>query len=142
MQKQYCCFSEAIRDGAKLRPKSTGHSRSQGIGSCVLIAGLEAITGSREIDEDYKTVSKLFSYLKTLSRCPAPNTGLCVYGERQTELLTLIWHLNDSSHDWSREAIADWLYAEEEKLGFVTIDTEVQMDSEREHDMGQVVATV
>jgi hypothetical protein len=52
--------------------------------------------------------------LETYARCPIGcDTQLKRLG-------AIVAHLNDS-HWWSREAIADWLQGEEDKLGFVTL---------------------
>jgi hypothetical protein len=48
----------------------------------------------------------------------------------------MIWHLNDH-HGWTREQIADWLYSEEEKLGFVTL-----VEAEPFNEMSPKISTV
>lgn len=118
IKKHYAYFSAAIKDGAKLRPQAAGSRRMQGGGSCAILAGFEAMTGSRDIDCDYYMVKRAYPYLLNRSECPAD----CYRSEGYREsLVGVIYHLNDQ-HEWTREAIADWLYAEEEKLGFVTLD--------------------
>lgn len=116
MTKQYCSFSEAIREGAKLRPQAFGAGILDG-GTCAYGAGVEAICGSLE-PAIYQAVNpyQLFPYLRSGTECPG-----C--GDTKVDFLAAIYHINDM-HQWTREAIADWLYAEEEKLGFVTITTD------------------
>ncbi len=50
---------------------------------------------------------------------PCPVVG-CIMCDPPAVIDFIIRHLNDQ-HEWTREQIADWLYAEEEKLGFVTV---------------------
>lgn len=122
--KHFCSFSEAIREGAKLRPQAFDDpdEKTRNGNSCAIEAGLEAIRGRyRRADSDsvYNFITLLFPYLDNRTKCPASECG----GGRFAyigSLRMLIWHLNDT-HKWTREAIADWLESEEEKLGFVTV---------------------
>lgn len=133
-QIRYACFSDAIRDGAKLKPQAfVSYWSSQG--TCAIGAGLHAMhledeytkLGLVSIFEDQ--MCETFPYMNTLGKCPAraewwqPKLLICICQRSTRSLLKQIHHLNDY-HEWSRERIADWLFEEEEKLGFVTIDTE------------------
>jgi hypothetical protein len=117
--KHFLTFSEAIREGAKLRSQAFGGIRNQQSRSCALVSGYEAITGSLGLDDDYRGVTSLYRYLlEAAAFCPA---GCHLSAQLPAPpLLTLIWHLNDA-HKWTREAIADWLESEEEKLGYITV---------------------
>lgn len=122
--KQFCSFSEAIREGAKLRPQATqlfNELPSGVVGSCAYGAGYEALTGEIDLyrsEQIYEYVATAYPYMEMVqpSDCPlhdcdeAPMEGLS----------EVVLHLNDD-HEWTREAIADWLEREEEKLGFVTL---------------------
>lgn len=120
MQKQYACFSGAIRDGAKLRPQGRKKFFEEGK-TCAVGAGAEAVFGLPL--PHYSETYRAFPYLdaacgSTCPECDGPGTTLS----------SLIFHLNDD-HQWSRERIADWLYLEEEKLGFITLTTEQDTES-------------
>ena len=109
MPKQYCCFSEAIRDGAKLRPQAYGAHR--GYASCALEAGIEAI-GGEFAWSDKAQLCERFPYMRTVVTAPPFRSRI--------SLFDACWQLNDCEK-WTREQIADWLFVEEEKLGFVTL---------------------
>lgn len=128
IKTHHAVFSQAIREGAKIRPQRflalIADRRT-----CAIGAGLEAM-GSVSGDYDLMGFSCLddggitdqdlyavYPYLeKTIVRCPRA----C----HKDSLFKLIVHLNDG-HRWTREAIADWLETEEEKLGYVlVIDTQ------------------
>jgi hypothetical protein len=129
--KQHCCFSEAIRDGAKLRLQTFTATFSKG-GSCALGAGYEAIAGKRgaRTGEVREAVCAEFSYLQKILFNECPNLR-CPRGSfNYSHAVDAIVHLNDE-HRWTREAIADWLYMEEEKLGFITITEEVERVEEQ-----------
>lgn len=122
MQKHYAYFSAAIRDGARLTPRGMTYLLldRQG-GTCALGAGAVALGLPTETGDgwvflpDERTNRKLlemFPYLGTKVRCPADGNF--------HDLRNIIADLFDVE-GWTREAIADWLYAEEEKLGFVTL---------------------
>lgn len=119
--KHYACFSAAIRDGAKLREQGRG-SLFRSDTTCAIGAGLEAIGGEELLEVALKATDfyagRLFPYLETESKCPEAE---CTDESSVCDSLTnLIWHLNDY-HYWTREQIADWLDAKEEKLGFTTL---------------------
>lgn len=113
--KHFCSFSEAIREGAKLRPQGFGELHANGK-SCAIGAGREAIYGTTESEqEQYDEIRTLFPYLQTLSPCPACPLRMTLF--------IAAYHLNDF-HEWTREAIADWLEEREEELGFVLLSDE------------------
>lgn len=121
--KHYCSFSEAIREGAKVRPQAFDSYFNSG-GSCAYGAGLEAMTG--RITAAPSLVVEQFRYLMDSgATCPA-----CLSDEAEPykTIAKVIFHLNDD-HQWTREQIADWLESEEEKLGYVTITESVEQES-------------
>lgn len=127
IKKHFCSFSEAIREGARVRPQGFGELHKDGK-SCAIGAGREAIYGTTESDQQhYDQVRVLFPYLRTRVNCPA---GCFV----KSTLFIVTYHLNDD-HRWAREAIADWLELEEEKLGFVTV-----VDSESSRSQTEAVS--
>jgi hypothetical protein len=146
MQKQYAYFSAAIRDGAKLRPQAVegrGFSSQYARGeSCGIAAGLEALYGREVLREDLagKRVFEAFPYMDRHTVCPIEGCEFSL-GFLGPTLYEVTWHLNDEHH-WTREAIADWLFLEEEKLGFVTLtETEAHKPSVGFH-LETVKATV
>ena len=131
--KYFCTFSEAIREGAKLRPQAGQLFKrlpSGEVGSCAIGAGYEAITGDVDLRRStsiYSAIVKLYPYIDTdevfechVRGCEEP----ALFG-----LSEMILHLNDD-HLWTREQIADWLESEEEKLGFITLIESVEVRSE------------
>lgn len=142
--KHLCCFSEAIREGAKLRPQAfNGYARDGG--TCAIGAGLEAMLERPLQIEDCLTEGGLrsvlketcfwdtFAYLHNVAAAPcgcAEPIGFQTWDRKsdvtESRLDNIIVHLNNEHH-WTREAIADWLEQEENKLGFVTV---VESESE------------
>lgn len=85
-------LSEAIREGAKLRPQYFGADYFGNGGSCALGAAYEAVTGhGHYYADDAPTIEDLFPSLTV-------------------ELEMEIWDKNDQEC-LSREQIADWLEA-------------------------------
>lgn len=150
--KHFCSFSEAIREGATMRPAQAYFklSDAEQNASCVIGAGFEAMAG-RTMNgsaDDYafrdnflRTVP--YPYLQNEVTPPCGCTeplasgsrlkwggGKLPVGERQTtaSIFNIAVHLNNH-HQWTREQIADWLETEEEKIGFVTL---VESDSSSE----------
>lgn len=125
IKKHFCSFSEAIREGAKLRPQLFGYSypsQFEARGTCAIGAGIEASYGYKALDDSFagNLSWELFPYLASTGGCPVP---ACNVRGNWCSLYFTIVHLNDS-HEWTREAIADWLETEEEKLGYVTLTEE------------------
>jgi hypothetical protein len=135
--RHFFTFSEAIREGAKLRPVQAFHRffDVETGGTCANGAALEAIFGepfTNELLEErrYEVVQVMrsdFSYLIGLKvevpcECNRLHNGPA--GEdptgRRHRPDNIAVHLNNY-HKWTREAIADWLESEEEKLGYVTL---------------------
>src|ERR1051325_2910153 len=101
--KHYCTFSEAIREGAKLRPQAFNEYYIDG-GSCAVGAAAEAMGFDKVRMVEAENA---FAYMQAAGvDCPA-----C---KRINSLLGVCTHLNDT-HRWTREQIADWLETEEEK---------------------------
>ena len=138
MQKHYAYFSAAIRDGAKASPPAPAAEMFLGGATCALGAGLYAM-GRRE-EMDYSDIWQAFPYMEQEGfRCPAGcfDKESRQRGKPYTEpLYMVVYHLYDN-HKWTREAIADWLYAEEERLGFVTVvETQDYCDT-RDNNLNQ-----
>lgn len=117
VKKHYAYFSAAIRDGAKLNEQTFGVLYLNGR-TCAIGAGATAM-GFADIGEAWQAIVAEFPYLgsaQNRTECPAKP---CSH-PRSRPVYATITHLNDD-HRWTREQIADWLYAEEEKLGFVTL---------------------
>lgn len=138
--KHFCSFSEAMKAGIAMRPNQAfwRYFRNDINATCATGAALEAFIERPLTDEDI-TESGLrrivleagihihHAYIKTEAvppcGCAAPE-GVLDFKTRTTEtrptIENLIVHLNNV-HKWTREAIADWLEKEEEKLGYVTL---------------------
>lgn len=125
-QKHYAYFSAAIRDGAKLRPQGFG-SLYKDNRSCALGAGYEVVAANMVAPHAADYVMSLFPYLVGhTSDCPVAGCQSLPHADdpdAPPEVADVIAHLNDV-HQWEREKIADWLYTEEEKLGFITLSEE------------------
>lgn len=132
IKTHYASFSEAIREGAKLRPQAFGRLFTAQK-SCALGAGVESLFGglppSAERYNCLHEMLRVYPYLIGVDAdCPRESLGCGHVGH---PIHSQISHLNDE-HGWSREQIADWLETEEEKLGYVTlIETEPTKNSER-----------
>lgn len=119
---------------------------SNEMGTCAVGAGLHAMyrghvfikMGVVSILES--EMLRVFPYMAAKSKCPSGRRwwwpwGTCV-DRGETSLVKRCQHLNDF-HEWTREQIADWLYTEEEKLGFVTvIETQHYCDT-RDNNVNQ-----
>lgn len=111
-------MSEAIREGAKLRPQARGWTIKDGK-TCATGAALEAIEGTVN-ESDLGYVERLFSlypYTRTKADCPEA----CGHYDGDSTVLSMIAHLNDV-HRWTREAIADWLEEIERAAGYVLLE--------------------
>lgn len=102
-------LSEAIREGAKLRPQAFGAFFKNG-GSCAEGAAAEAVGCAYNENARWEPATHLNQHnlyrgvYAALVKAPCPVAG-CVRRPNTA-------HLNDD-HRWTREAIADWL----EELG-------------------------
>jgi hypothetical protein len=101
-------LSEAIRQGAKLRPQGFNNSFKEIEGvihSCAWGAAHEAITGNADVSQGaimWKTHANIVT------------TSVINPVTKKPRILSLvITDLNDA-HKWSREQIADWL----KEIGF------------------------
>lgn len=113
--KHYASFSEAIRQGALLRPQCRELFFADG-GSCAFGAGMEAVSG--KFGGEVYATQDLYPYLRSdaPSRCPT-DRACSIEGY---DVTSLIFHLNDD-HNLSREQIADWLQEYEDSIGYVTL---------------------
>ena len=109
-------LSEAIREGAKLRPQNVrGGFFLQGK-SCAIGAASEAIGNvlygaDRSCPASHNEApSVIWPILKTWMKCPC-NGVRC-----EGSLDGIIYTLNDN-HNWSREAISEFVETVERKLG-------------------------
>lgn len=120
-QKQYAYFSAAIRDGAQIRPQAFWGFFRDG-GSCAVGAGLEVCEiKPRESCLIPQKLWRAFPYLqKGVFACPDEGCDDLDMKLNEWSAVSIMAHLNDT-HKWTREAIADWLFLEEEKLGFITL---------------------
>lgn len=131
IKKHYASFSEAIRAAIGVIPQSFFGASARAMlkvddgKMCAIEAG-GALIGvqPREFGPDYEAFEYLYPYLKTFADCPRCN-DYC------DTLTNLIWHLNDC-HQASFGEIADWLYAEEERLGYVTLENVPEAQVTRE----------
>lgn len=118
---KYGSFSDAIRAGAALRPQAFGLLRRREA-TCAIAAGLDAM-GDYDLicDREYNFVRRVrepFPYMKERAECPV--AGCEQVPKRLRDMIGVVVHLNDD-HRWTREAIADWLRSEEDKLGYITL---------------------
>jgi len=102
-------LSEAIREGAKLRPQAFGFMFNKRDGvwcSCALGAAREYVfgTGPGTATTSANDVTAL------AQQCDVDLSQCCTDPQEQTftMLHTIILRLNDEYH-WTREQIADWL---------------------------------
>ena len=101
---------EAILAGSKLRPQTFGDF-FQDHGSCALGAALEIQYRSydvRFLKKKDKYLTKIFPVLKKVVTCPH-------FSECSGPIIAIIPHLNDE-YRWSREAIAEWVKVQEDRL--------------------------
>jgi hypothetical protein len=127
--KNFCCFSEAIREGAKNTPRGARFSLLDGIGgTCAIGAGAIAI-GLPKIEREGQeflpfnrtlgALHEMYPYLRNKIECPACGATHCLMGA-----LSDLFDVTGRS----RHEIADWLESEEEKLGFVTVVESAQTE--------------
>lgn len=121
IKTHHATLSQAIREGAKLRPQIGGTMHAPA-GSCAIGAASEALFEGNRFVPGYHEVAEVFPYIEHVSiKCPAESECTDEIGTKP--LGSIVVHLNDH-HRWTREAIADWLETEEEKLGFVLLSEE------------------
>ena len=148
--RHFCSFSEAIREGAKLAPQAFNLFLREGA-TCAMGAGIHACLDRPvspfdffpEALREFCWNNPQYKYLVTTQAappcgCEGPLLEGCVdlafYRVADNSLNNLIVHLNNH-HRWTREAIADWLETEEEKLGFVHL-----VESESSSPVEQIVS--
>jgi hypothetical protein len=106
-------LSDAIREGAKLRPQAFGAYQDALGGSCALGAAYEAFALRDNAAYGVACAEPFFrerrnpwgTLLRTLRDTPCPDCGYMHYEDQIT-------HLNDT-HKWTRERIADWVATQE-----------------------------
>lgn len=100
-------FSQAVREGAKLKPQGFGDYQSHdGKHSCANTAALDAVGKYGLVD-----VTEAFPQLSSFdAQCPE-----C--GESDDFFVIAAMHLNDR-HRWTREQIADWAEKEIEPKAY------------------------
>lgn len=120
-------LSEAIREGAKLKPQGSdtffsvaGYDRKEGLykhSTCALGAAFDFIEGEvddSEVavwsnDEIEDTLVFAFPLLKGVEDVKCPGRDCALFGGRHdSTLFNVITTLNDA-HGWEREEIADWV---------------------------------
>lgn len=134
--KHFAVYSEAIREGAKLRPQGFGALLRLG-NTCAIGSGLDAmdlLTAEQSIIFGEETIDlhdflALYPYLNSLGECPVDEAVCSRWCPLPRTLFNVIIHLNDQ-HRWTREAIADWLSDCEEKLGYVLVLDEPILQSD------------
>jgi hypothetical protein len=133
--KPYNLLSDAMVDGAKLRPQAFGFYTGREGETCALSAMVHAMTGDPEDAYNILEVGCYHGYLteaqesllnEHLETCPVENCNALIANGGVLEALKaqptgeIVVHLNDT-HEWSREQIAGWLTTIEAKLGLVEI---------------------
>ena len=91
-------LSDAIRLGAMLKPQEKGGSGLNG--SCALRAAIDALGIDDHGALNYSALKQRYWFLWNYRSCPACSV--------EDETLAITYHLNDQ-HEWTREAIADWI---------------------------------
>lgn len=110
-------LSEAMREGAKIRPQWYGSmfgvsmkfsEETEGVGSCALGAAYEAVHGGYVLAPQNSTV--LYADFPILAQpCEPPCDCADVsHADSSEDLRGVIIHLNDA-HCWTREQIADFV---------------------------------
>jgi hypothetical protein len=99
-------LSQAIREGAKLRPQAFSlyfqHQKDGTVCSCALGAAAEAVLGITDIQKtDGEDIYDHFPELASAKQVTTPN-------KTTTFLRDAIVYLNDQMR-WTREQIADWV---------------------------------
>lgn len=132
-------LSEAIREGAKLRPQSAGSNlgdysfnERREICSCAMGAAYEAVGLVRPVDQGKpwpneirkQNVDHIFSLWPVLNEVVELPVEVCKFcylfigqGETDAKLFKVITHVNDY-HGWTREQIADWVEGIERQHGY------------------------
>lgn len=103
-------LSEAIRDGAKLGPQGFGVGYFHP-GTCALGAARELVTGIKHKNNAGAChwAAESFPWTgKTIVKCPACDT--------QSDICGIVALCLNDKHKWSREAIAEWVEVQENKL--------------------------
>lgn len=99
-------FTDAIREGAKLKPQTLRYPEKGK--SCVLQAAAEGAQILPPTDSvslvDYQELAHRWPFLSIEEVFPCPVCGVW----QQKSLMEICYHLNDK-HQWTREAIADYI---------------------------------
>lgn len=96
-------LSEAIRLGSMLKPQGFAHYQTNG-GSCAFGAAMDACGVEASLQNGMldTALEAMFPLSVVQAKCPACETF--PWGDAASVII----HLNDD-HEWSREAIADWV---------------------------------
>lgn len=116
---KYGTFSAAIKVKVMLGPQAFGDWRDDNRATCALGAAAVAELG---YEHEYGIdLGEFWPYgITARADCPESNCYIC-----DLHIFGVVMHLNDD-HKWTREAIADWVESEEEKLGFITLIESVE----------------
>lgn len=121
MLKHYDLLSDAMLEGAKLRPQGRRALVDTKGRTCALGAANHAIYGVPDPPINlYSETSWDFLLKSTTEACPVRKCSANLRIVEKLRVLELIEHLNDD-HKWTREQIAGWLSTVEERLGMVEI---------------------
>jgi hypothetical protein len=135
--KRFTLLSDAILDGARLRPQDHGcPSMGDETKSCAVIAALEAVTGSIEsarFTYFSRKIDSLFPVLEVVAESPCKCQTSRGYSNKVSGI---IFHLNDD-HKWTRKQIAAFVATVEERLGLCEIisDTPLVKSSIKEFEV-------
>jgi hypothetical protein len=141
MQKQYACFSAAMYEGIKRFPAIHGPYTERDpctgkvCGTCAIGAGMAVL----DMSESSSSVCAAFPYMRTAASCPIDD---CMSGFRSEASLAEVAIQLYEGHGWTRTEVADWLYAEEEKLGFTTLTEEASECVIQRTNVAEEVASV
>jgi hypothetical protein len=116
--KSYVLLSDAILDGARLRPQGRGRLVDRHGKTCALGAAVHAVTGEASLFlHKLLKIENFNLILSSVQCCPEES---CFNHERSLDACDLIAHLNDR-HCWTREQIAAFVATVEERLGLCEI---------------------
>lgn len=131
VKQLFCSFAEAMRAGIPLGPQTFDRFGGAYGASCALGAGLRGLGVSARADYVKQIFRQHYPYMLRARRIHCPASHVLDKQCLQNSLQDMVMHLNDY-HRWTREKIADWLYAEEEKLGFITLENVPETQVARE----------
>ena len=104
---------DAIRKGCEVTRAIKGHYLDDGCGACA-VGSIAVALGLARIGQGYigssasKTISDMFPFIK---KCPVCHSNEFGYSKHYGLASNVISHIYES-HNWTREAIADWIERE------------------------------